>query len=334
MKKLLLVALIVVLTLVMVFAIGCKDKEVIPEGEYSIVSPDGAPAFALAIFAKDSMVSETLKVNPKIVSSNLIRAEAIKSDFAIVPSNMAAIIFNTNQSYCMAATVTNGNMFIVSNRQNTEFTLNDLKGHVLYSIGQGSIPAYIMLSILNNAGIECVPSEVPVEGKVAIQYCADGQTVMSKLKTATDVVYGNLAEPAVTTMVAKNVGFRIADLQTLWQIATSSDIKGYAQAVLIVKKEICQNHPEVVNAVIDAMKNSEDYIVEHAQEARDNIARIYPETTLPSTMVAGIVRNCNVHVYRASEKYDYIKTTLQAALDNGAQTIGGAIPAQDSGFYY
>ena len=56
----------------------------------------------------------------------------------------------------MAASVTNGNMFIVSNRQNAEFTLNDLKGHVLYSIGQGSVPAFIMLKTLTNAGIECV----------------------------------------------------------------------------------------------------------------------------------------------------------------------------------
>ncbi|MCR4874294.1 MAG: ABC transporter substrate-binding protein [Clostridia bacterium] len=334
MKKLLLVALIVILTLVMVFAIGCKDKEVIPEGEYSIVSPDGAPAFALAIFAKDSMVSETLKVNPKIVSSTLIRAEAIKSDFAIVPANMASIIFNANEGYCMAASVTNGNMFIVSNRQNTEFTLNDLKGHVLYSIGQGSVPAFILLNTLNNAGIQWTVSETPVEGKVAIQYCADGQALLAKLKTATDTVYGNLAEPAVTTMVAKNIGVRVADLQTLWQVSTSSDIKGFAQAVLIVKKEIAQNHPEVVDAVINAIKNSEDYVVEHAQEARDNIATIYPETTLPSTMVAGIVRNCNVHVYRASENYEYINTTLQAAYRINAQSVGGSVPAKDSGFYY
>ncbi len=335
MKKLLIVALIVILTLVMVFAIGCKDKEVIPEGEYSIVSPDGAPAFALAIFAKDSMVSETLKVNPKIVSSTLIRAEAIKSDFAIVPANMASIIFNANEGYCMAAAVTNGNMFIVSNRQNTEFTLNDLKGHVLYSIGQGSVPAFIMLKTLTNAGIEIVEnSETPVEGKVAVQYCADGQALLAKLKTATDTVYGNLAEPAVTSMVAKNIGFRVADLQTLWQASTSSDIKGFAQAVLIVKKEIAQNHPEVVDAVINAIKNSEEYIVEHAQESRDNIATIYPETTLPATMVAGIVRNCNVHVYRASENYEYINTTLQAAYSIKAQSVGGSVPAKDSGFYY
>ena len=103
---------------------------------------------------------------------------------------------------------------------------------------------------------------------------------------------------------------------------------------IIAKKDLCQNHPEVVNAVINAIKNSEEYVVENAQEARDNIAKIYPETSLPATMVAGIVRNCNVHVYRASENYEYINATLQAAYTINVQSVGGSVPAKDSGFYY
>ena len=146
MKKVLVGIIVVLLLLTSILAVACKGKTA--EGEYTIVSPDGAPALALASIAKNPQVTDTLKINPSVVNSSLIKAEAVKADFAIVPANMAAIIYNTDQSVKLVAAVTNGNMFFVSNKEISDFTLDSLKGKVLYSIGQGSVPAFIMLNIL------------------------------------------------------------------------------------------------------------------------------------------------------------------------------------------
>lgn len=334
MKKVLISLIVVLLVLTTIFAFACK-KDVVAEGEYTIVSPDGAPALALATFIKNPQVSEQLKINASVVHNSLIAAEAIKSDFAILPANAAANLYNKGKEYKMVGVVTNGNMFFVSNVQNDSFTLETLKGHVLYSIGQGSVPAFIMLNLLKNANIPYVEnSETATEGKVAITYVADGQALMTKIKTATSTVYGNLAEPAVTTFVSKGIMYRVADVQELWKTSTSAEIKGFAQAVLIAKKSLCDEKPEVVNAVFNAIKASENYVVEQPQEARDLIASAYPETTLPATLVSGVVRNCNVHAYRASENLDYVIATLNAAYNTKAESVGGSVPAKDSGFYY
>ena len=332
MKKVLISLLVVLVILTTVFAFACNTEKK-PEGEYTIVSPDGAPAFALASFFEQPNSDATFKVIPSIVSSTLIKAEAIKADFAIVPANMAAILYNQGAEYKMVASVTNGNMFFVSNHENTTFTLNDLKGHVLYSIGQGSVPAFIMLNILTNAGIECEVSETPVEGKVAIQYVADGPALITKVKTATGTVYGNLAEPAVTTFMSKG-GYRVADVQELWKESTGSSIKGFAQAVLIAKKSICDEKPEVVEAVINSIKGSETFIIEHAEEVRQKIKLRYEETSLKNPITSEVVQNCNVHIYKASENIDYILATLNAAYAINSQSVGGSVPAKDSGFYY
>ena len=334
MKKVLVSIIVALLVLTAVFAFACSSDPVVASGEYTIVSPDGAPALALASLAQNPQISDTLKVTPSIVASSLIAAEAIKSDFAILPANAAANLYNKGQEYKLVASVTNGNMFIVSNVENASFTLDDLKGKMLYSIGQGSIPAFVLLNILTNAGIEYVVSETPVEGKVAIQYCLEGKDLIAKIKTASGTVYGNLAEPAVTSLCA-NGGYRVADVQELWKTSTSSEIKGFAQAVLIAKKSICENNPEVVDALLAALVANETYVVENVKASKDAIVAIYPESSLSSLPeVAQVVRNCNVKIYRASENYDYIYNTLNAAYTINAAAVGGSIPAKDSGFYY
>ena len=334
MKKVLITLLVVLLVLTTVLAFACKSETKAGVEEYTIVSPDGAPALAIAPFIGAEDNGSSYRFVPSIVSSTLIKAEAVKADFAIVPANMAAILYNQGAEYKMVASVTNGNMFLVSNQEGL-IGWGDMKGHMLYSIGQGSIPAFILLNILNKLGIDWVESETPVEGKVAIQYVADGQALIAKFATATDRVFGNLAEPAVSTaLVANNKGYVLYDLQSVWRAATGSSISGYAQAVLIAKKSICEEKPEVVEAVLNTIKDNETYILDNAEVVRQKILEIYPESSLKKPLTREIAINCNVKVHKASENIDYILTTLNAAYAIKAQSVGGSVPAADSGFYY
>ena len=333
MKKVLISIIVVLLVLTTVFAFACKKAEE-DTTTYTIVSPDGAPALAMVGYADGTTGDGVYKVSPSIVSSTLIKAEAIKADFAIVPANLAATLYNLGEEYNMIAAITNGNMFLVSNQEG-HVGLAELKGHVLYSIGQNSIPAFILLRLLDYAGIEYVESETPIDGKVAIQYVADGQALIAKFATATDRVFGNLAEPAVSTaLLANNKGYVIGDLQAMWQVATASEIKGFAQAVMIAKKSICENKPEVVESVLNTIKSNVSDVVTNPEDARAKILQMYPETSLKKPLTSEIVDNCNIHVYVASENVDYILTTLNAAYAIDPKSVGGSIPARDSGFYY
>ena len=51
-------------------------------------------------------------------------------------------------------------------------------------------------------------------------------------------------------------------------------------------------------------------------------------------MTAQSVANCNIKAYRASENYEYIYSSLNAARTINPNLFGGEIPAKDSGFYY
>ena len=151
MKKILVVLLIAILAISTVLLISCDKKEEVEElkSEYTIVAPDGAPAIAVSTFIKNTQVTDDYKVSASVVAPNLIKKEAIKSDFAIVPANVAATLFNAGEDCKLVASVTNGNMYILAKEQETNFTLENMKGKMLYTIGQGSVPALILLSILS-----------------------------------------------------------------------------------------------------------------------------------------------------------------------------------------
>lgn len=332
MKGLKILAIVLVIALLAVGFMACND-EVVAEGEYTIVSPDGAPALAIASFIDRADANASLVIKPSI--SATIAQDALKNDFAILPANAAVKLYNAGNEIKMVATITNGNMFIVSKENDESFELNHLVGKVLYTIGQGSIPSIMLLATLQANNIAYEESETPVEGKVAIQYCLDGQALIGKVKTATTQVYGNLAEPAVSTMVSKGLGYKVASLQELWKTASGSEVAGYPQAVLIAKKSICDEKPEVVDAVLNIIKNNETVIVEEYASAIDKVKTIYEGTSLDAkTMTAQSVANCNIKVYRASTNIDYIYAGLTAARQVAPNLFGGEIPAKGSEFYY
>ncbi|MDE6614890.1 MAG: ABC transporter substrate-binding protein, partial [Clostridia bacterium] len=58
-------------------------------------SPDGAPALAIACLSDKVSTSDTIyELNKKIVPASIVGDEAVKSDLAIVPANLAAKLYN------------------------------------------------------------------------------------------------------------------------------------------------------------------------------------------------------------------------------------------------
>ncbi len=332
MKKFLLVLLVVSLVAVSIFAVACQKEEVEElKSEYTIVAPDGAPAIAISTFIRNTQVTEEYKVTASVVAAANVKNEVIKSDFAVVPANMAAILYNQQIDYKVIASVTNGNLFFVAKNQENDFTLENMKGKVLYAIGQNNVPGLIVLSLLAKNNIEYEISETPVEGKVAIHYCTDGAQVIQKLTLSEGQAYGVVPEPALTVFKINNKCYQMADIQELWQSATSASVKGFAQAVLIARGKLCKDHPEVVESVVKAIEDSEEYVITNAQDVATEIASAGGSTM---KLFPISVQNSNVKVYRAKDYAQYIETTLNALKDVDAQSVGGSVPAKDSGFYY
>ena len=328
-KSISLIIIVLLLATLCVFSISC-DKEEVEVTEISIVAPDGAPALAISSLIKDKEI-DGIKVNANVVSASTIGQEAIKSDFAIMPVNAAAKLYNNGAKIKVVSTVTNGNLFILSSINNPDFSLQSLKGKMFYSIGQAAVPAAILISLLQNANIEYEEGEKAIENKVCIKYVADGAALLPFLMQAKqkgEEVYGLLAEPAVSKAVTKGL-YNVADVQDLYKTMQGATTKGFAQAVLVCKSTTSE---AVVKKVIKALQDNVAYVESNPQEAVRNISGIFA-TTLNEDISVDAIKGCNIRVDGFREGYSYIDLSLKA-MNQADSSLVGEVPALDSGFYY
>lgn len=334
MKKFFVFILIVAM-FASVFAFAGCVNEGKGSDSYTLVAPDGAPALAIANLSdKIDTDAKSYSIDKSIVASTQIGTEALKNDLAIVPANLAAKLYNGGNDIRLLAVVTNGNLFLMSSIESSIESLEDIKGKMVYSIGQGSVPDMIFQSLLKQNNIEYSQGENAVENKVTIKYCADGSEVISQMalaKKSGNLVYGMLAEPAVT--MAKGKGFyEVFDMQTMWGENTqNSTYSGYAQAVLIAKSSVC-NDKEFINKLIDAIDNNAKSVEENPQKAVENIKAIYPQTSLQSTISQDVIKRCNIKTIAMSQGKAYYEEMLKAVMSINAGIVGGKLP--DDNLYY
>ena len=338
MKKKLLVAIIAIVTLISVVAItACTPEKTEPnvDVEYTLVAPDGAPALAIANLPTRYLVDETVYgINKKVINSLTLQTEAVKDDvdMAIVPANLAARIFNANGGYKILAVVTNGNLYMTSSIHCEVSSLQDLKGKMVYSIGQQQVPDMIFRTLLANAGIKYEVGEEAKDGQVTVKYCGDGQEVIGKLgaaKSKGELAFGIYGEPAVTNSKAN--GFEeVLDLQSLWAETQEGSQSGYAQAVLIARDKVCENAAFVAR-LIEALTANEEAIIQNPSQAVKNIKDIYPQSTLQDNMTAAVIGRCNIKAVATnnSEGRTYYENTLKAVMNINANLIGGKLPSDD-----
>lgn len=334
--------ILVILTLiVLVFSIGLmacnqdkpNEENKVENKTYSIVAPDGAPSLSIATFLNKGNSMKNGMVQGKVVAPAQIAAEAIKSDFAVVPSNLAANLYNQGKDIKVIASITNGNLYVISSKEGKVEDLNTLVGSIVYSIGKGSVPDMIFQTLLKNANVEYVVGDAPQEGKVVISYKDSGAEVIPmvmKAKNDGKTVYGVLGEPAIAGAI-KNGLYDVYDLQKAWMSYTKSETVGFSQAVLIAKGEVAKN-AKLVEEVLSLFKENEQYVKENTKAALALIKTNYESTSLPEMLPLTVVERCNIKTITVKENKEYLVKVLEAIKAINPKAIGDKMPANE--FYY
>lgn len=212
--------------------------------------------------------------------------------------------------------------------------LDELKGRVVYSIGQGQVPDLVFRSILKQANVPYRFADTAKDGTVSLAYASDGAQVIAGLNTGT-FHYGVLGEPAATNALKKveNTS-RMFDLQELYGELKNRE-KGYPQAVLVVKKSFLQAHPAYVQAFIDEFKTGAAWAEANPADA---LAAIKSSgSTQVAALTTDIVKGCNLGFKAATDAKTEIKTfyeDINSVVDTAAgdqSPIGGSIP--DDAFF-
>ena len=213
-------------------------------------------------------------------------------------------------------------------------TLGELKGRVVYSIGQGQVPDLVFRSILKQAGVPYTFSDAAESGKVSLAYAADGVQVIAGLNSGA-YNYGVLGEPAATNALGKVAGTSVMfDLQELYGELHSGQ-KGFPQAVLVVKKSFYEAHPAFVKAFVEAFTAGVKWAETNASEALTALKSA--GSTQIAALTNKIAKNCNLGFKAASAAKQEILTfyeDINGVYEAGAgetSPIGGSLP--DDAFF-
>jgi len=333
MKKICSVVLIVLLALAATLSFAaCQDNT--GDGDpttidINIVVPDGAPALAISKLIHDGAAYEGYNISYEVVpgateiSTKVISGEA---DFAIAPTNTAAILYNNNTGIKMLSASTYGNLYLVG--KTSVENLNGLIGSVVLIIGQGGTPDLTFQYILRQKGISFETSDTPVENKVALRYVGSGSELIPLLKQGV-AGYGILGQPAVAQAMGAISGLQnLFGIHELWAEVTGG--KAYTQAVFVGKASLIDANAAFVTWLLGKLSENIDWIVANPADAQAAIATA--GSTLTATFTAASVAGSNILFVSAAEAKADVLAYLGVLASFNVNTVGGSVPGD--GFFY
>lgn len=253
------------------------------------------------------------EVVPKLVNGDL--------DIALVPCNLASVLYNKTQGAVQIAAVNTLGVLYVVESGDTVQSIQDLVGKTVYSTGKGTTPEFALNYILNQNGIE--------PGKdVNIEYKSEATEIAVMLENAENTV-AVLPQPYVTAVQMQNEKVRVALSFTEEWDKVSPD-SGLVTGVVLVRKAFAEENPLALSEFLDDYKASTEYVNANVEEAAAWVEKYGIVAKAPIAVKA--IPACNITYIEGDDMKAKVGGYLQVLFDANPQSVGGALPEDD--FYF
>ncbi len=319
MKKL-IAFLLAVMLLCTGMAAGLAENEAEP---VRVVALKGPTAMGMVKMMEDNDGSFDFTIAAAIDEVTPLIAQG-KTDIAAVPANLAAVLYQKlNGEVQVLAVNTLGVLYIVENGD-TVHSVEDLRGRTLYASGKGATPEYALQYILSGNGLD-------PEKDVTIEWKSEHTECLNALLNDEQGI-ALLPQPFVTTAMTKAEGLRVAiDLNDAWDALQkdSENPSALLTGVVVVRRAFAQEHPEQVNAFLDAYAASVAFVQENNDEAAALVGKfeIIPEAVAKKALPA-----CNIVFIEGQEMEQKLSGYLAVLFQANPASVGGQMP--DDAFYF
>lgn len=253
-----------------------------------------------------------------------VRAMILKEhpEVAVLPLNMAAILYNKDIPYQLAAVPVWGTLFLCGT-DTTIRSWQDLKGKRVNLMGRGATPDLITRYFLELVGLN-------PESDLIIDYSFPSPSDLANAMIAGVVQIAVLSEPMLSMAQARNSDIRvILDFSTEWALM-HPDAPGLPQTAIMVQKRMIREQPEEFREVMVRWKQSSDSVTRYPLGAAAPVIRhrILPDS---ATTILSIPRS-NLAFIPAIEAKSAVNRYLSVLLKFSPDAIGRHLP--DERFFY
>lgn len=312
-------SLIITIALLLGGCTGRKGKEA-GSKEYTIATLKGPSSMGMIRMIDSLNTGSTHTVKVKILNEPLqVRKMMLdgSADFAILPTTMAAIVYNMELDYRLLAVPVWGTLYLVGS-DTTVSTWEDLRGKRVYVMARGMTPDVLFRYLLINNGIE-------PERKITLDYSFPTHIDLANAVAAGRAPLAVLSEPLASLVTERNSTVRrIFDLGTEWDRLESTAM---AETAFLGSAEVIRNDPWVVEYVLSAYASSTEWVNSHPDSAALLIVKydILPDPGVATTAIAG----SNLRFERAASVEREVMDYLNVFYKLNPDIVGGKLPDED-----
>lgn len=285
--------------------------------------PGGVPSLTVAKLMKENpVIDENIAIEyefqstPDLLASKVLKGEA---DIAIVPSNLAAQLYNKDIPYKLAGTSVWGTLYLVGIEDIDN--IESLKGSEITSFGKNLTPDLVFKYVLSQNGID-------VDKDISVNYLSAASEVGPQFiggKTNLAV----LSEPQTTNILMKKVDAKILlDFNEEWSKITGNEY-GYPQASLIIKADLIDNYRDFLDKFLNLYEENLKWIMENPELAGQYMEEL--ELGMNKDIVVNGIGRMNIYPFSIDDSIEYYQKYYEVLLNFAPDVIGGQIP--DEEFY-
>lgn len=320
---------IIFFSLLLIFSCGknntTKDNKNTKSEKATVkfIFPDGLPAVSiLGLYSENKQFDDDVNIKyekaatPETLTGSLLTED--NNIIAIVPSSLAAQLYNKNMGYKILGTVSWGSLYLVSSENIGG--LADLKETKTGIIGRGQTPDVVFKNILSKNNID--PENLDLE------YFSSG-TELANALAAGKISTAVLSEPAASILIKKNSNVKIIlSLNEEWKKLYSSK-QGFPQASLIAKTEVLEKYPDIAQKLAAELEAQNNWLI-NGENKEEFLKK--GELSIPAELLPAIIKNSNISFLpikgTENDYFEYYKILS----DFDVKVIGGKIP--DNGIFY
>ena len=310
-----------ILTIILVVnLIGCSLSK-----DVRVKTYNGLPAISICKLIKEEenikssyKTSYTIENNDKKLLESLNKKEV---DIALVPTDMAAKVYNKNSSYQICASIGQGSYYLVTSDPEVRGFNSTLINKEIAIAGENSMTDNIVKAILKKNNID--------ETLVKFKYT---NTVPELVKTLTlgEIYTGIVPETSLTSLLYKHSGLKILASTNDAYENTFDISEGYPQFSVIVRKDFAKNNKEYVNKFLSKLKESIEFVNNNPLQA----GAYGEELKIPikPQILSKAIKRCNLKFIEIDKFKQNYKYFFEILYNYNNEAVGGTVP--DESIYH
>ncbi len=253
-----------------------------------------------------------IKSEPLQIQALMMQGEL---DFAILPTIMAANLYNKGLKYRMVACPIWGTLYLMTNLPIQH--IENLKGQTIAIFGQGATSDILLRRMIKE--------KVILNTKIDYSFASNNEIAQALLFKKVKLAV--VSEPLVSKLLAQDSSIHIIEKLDCKKSIYNSDKDIFVQTAFLVSQRFTEDYPELVQQVCQSYSNSCNFISEQPEKAAKLMVKHKLATNIESARRS--IPFCNIRYVGAFALENEVNRYLDIFYEYNPKSIGGKIPNND-----